>query len=89
MFKNLFKKRSKKYLVALSVGGLMEMPKINYTDFQVIEADSRNEAVGIYNKKNNCSYFYGTCMAEKINGKINILNKAVSYDKVEMLNNDF
>lgn len=85
MFKNLFKKRTKKYLVALSEGGLMEQPELNYSDFEVIEANSRNEAVEIYNKKNNCSYFYGTCMAEKINGKINVINKAVSYDKVEIL----
>lgn len=75
-----------KYLVALSVGGVMEMPDFTYSDFEVIDANSRNEATEIYNKKNNCSYFYGCCMAEKIDGKINVINKDVSYKKVELLN---
>jgi hypothetical protein len=75
-----------KYLVALSVGGLMEMPDFTYSDFDVIDANSRDEAREIYNKKHNCSYFYGTCMAEKIEGKIKVVNKAVTYEQVELLN---
>lgn len=75
-----------KYLVALSVGGLMELPDFTYSDYDVINANSRKEAVDKYNKKHNCSYFYGTCLAEKIDGKINVLNKKVTYEKVEFLN---
>lgn len=75
-----------KYLVALSVGGLMEMPGITYQDFNIIEADSQDEAREKYNKKHNCSYFYGTCLAEKVDGKVNVLNKRVSYKQVERLN---
>jgi len=75
-----------KYLVALSVGGLMEMPDFTYSDFDVIDANSRDEAMEIYNKKHNCSYFYGGCMAEKIEGKIKVVNKAVTYEQVELLN---
>lgn len=75
-----------KYLVALSVGGLMEMPEITYQDFNIIEADSQDEAREKYNKKHNCSYFYGTCLAEKVDGKVNVLNKRVSYKQVERLN---
>ena len=55
-----------KYLVALAVGGLMECPEITYQDYQEIEADSAEEACKIYNKKNNCDYFYGTVI-RKIN----------------------
>ena len=75
-----------KYLVALSVGGLMEMPEITYQDFDIIEANSRDEAREKYNKKHNCSYFYGTCLAEKVDGKITVLNKKVSHEQVEKLN---
>ena len=75
-----------KYLIALGVGGIMEMPEITYSDFQIIEAETENEAVKKYNKINNCSFFYGTCLAEKVNGKINVLNKKVSYEEVERLN---
>ena len=75
-----------KYLVALSVGGLMEMPEITYQDFNIIEADSQDEAREKYNKKHNCSYFYGTCLAEKVEGKVNVLNNRVSYKQVERLN---
>lgn len=75
-----------KYLVALSVGGLMEMPEIRYENFDVIEADSREDAQKEYNKKHNCSYFYGCCVAEKVNGQITVLNKKVSYEDVERLN---
>lgn len=75
-----------KYLVALSVGGLMEMPEITYQDFDIIEANSQDEAREKYNKIHDCSYFYGTCLAEKVDGVINVLNKKVSYEQVERLN---
>lgn len=55
-----------KYLVALAVGGLMECPEITYQDYQEIEADSAEEARKIYNKKNNCDFFYGEVI-RKIN----------------------
>ena len=76
-----------KYLIAVSYGGLMEMPQFTYKNYDVIVAESREEAIIAYNKKHNRSYFYGTCMAEKINGEINVINKAATYEKVEMLNN--
>jgi hypothetical protein len=74
-----------KYLVALSVGGLMEMPDFTYSDFDVIDANSRDEAREIYNKKHNCSYFYGTCMAEKVDGKIKVINEDVPFGKLRLL----
>ena len=57
-----------KYLVALQEGGLMEDPEIRYTNKQVIEAASPRQAEEIYNKKNNCSYFYAHCLG-KVKGK--------------------
>ena len=74
-----------KYLVALSVGGLMEMPEITYEKFDVIDAENQSEAVKKYNKKYNCSFYYGTCVAEKVNGKINILNEKANLKDVERL----
>ena len=73
-----------KYLVALCSGGIMENPEITYSDFEVIDADSIEEAVEKYNKKNNCSYFYGTCVAENVNGIISILPKTVSQIKTRI-----
>ena len=54
----------KKWLVALAVGGLMEQPEITYSKYQVIEAKTEEEAEDIYNTKNKCSYFYGSCLGE-------------------------
>lgn len=55
-----------KYLVALAVGGLMECPEITYQDYQEIEAVNEKQACEIYNKKNNCEFFYGQVI-RKIN----------------------
>ena len=40
------------YVVALCCGGLMEDPKIHYEDYQIIRADSADEARQKYNKLN-------------------------------------
>jgi hypothetical protein len=50
------------YLVALQCGGLMEDPEIWYTDYQVIRADTAEEAKRKYDEINECSYFYGKVM---------------------------
>lgn len=47
------------YLVALKEGGLMECPKITYSNYQVIHADSEDEALDKYNTINKCDFFYG------------------------------
>jgi len=56
------------YTVALQIGGTMEQPYFTYEDHQEITADSEQEATEIYNKRNNCSYFYGTVVGK--NGNI-------------------
>lgn len=76
-----------KYLIALQVGGLMEMPEFSYNDFDVIEANTKEEAVEKYNTKNNCSFFYGSCLAEKVKGKIKVLSNKVSYEHINLLKN--
>lgn len=53
-----------KYFVALEVGGLMEQPQVEYHNLQEIEATSETEAEELYNRKNNCSFFYGKCIGE-------------------------
>ena len=52
------------YVVALCCGGLMEDPEIHYEDYQIIRADSADEARRKYNKVNNCSYFYGSVIEQ-------------------------
>ena len=54
----------KKYLVATASGGLMECPEFTYSLYDVIEAESKKEACKTYNKKHNCSYFYGIVICE-------------------------
>ena len=54
-----------KYLMGTAVGGLMEMPDWRFdSPFDIIEADSVEDAVREYNKRHNCSYFYGYPMCE-------------------------
>ena len=53
-----------KYLVALSTGGLMESPEMYYENFQIIEASSEDEAREIYNRENNCAFYYGAVLGE-------------------------
>ena len=55
-----------KYVVALLVGGLMEMPDFYFTDYQIINADNENDARCKYNEINKCRYFYGSVIC-KIN----------------------
>lgn len=52
------------YLVALCCGGIMEDPEFHYHNFQVIKANTKEEAVETYNKINNCSYYYGTVIKQ-------------------------
>ena len=52
------------YVVALCCGGLMEDPEIHYEDYQVVRADSAEEARKKYNEINNCSYFYGSVISQ-------------------------
>ena len=59
-----------KYVVALEVGGTMEMPHFEHSMAQCIEAETPKEAVEIYNKKNKCSYYYGVVIGYYLNGKI-------------------
>lgn len=52
------------YVVALCCGGLMEDPEIHYEDYQIIYADSADEARKKYNEINKCSYYYGSVIRQ-------------------------
>ena len=64
----------KKYLVALANGGEMENPTITYSKYQIIEAETEEAAEEEYNRKNNCSYYYGECLGEynESTGKVEV-----------------
>ena len=47
------------YLVALRCGGVMEDPDFHHEFFQIIRADSPEEAERTYDIINNSSYYYG------------------------------
>ncbi len=51
----------KKYLVALSIDN---EGSVDYGKYQIIEAESPEDAVDIYNEKNKCKYFYGAYIGE-------------------------
>ena len=74
-----------KYLVALATGGVMEMPEFKYSDPEVIEAESCVEAEKEYNKKHNCSYFYGSAVAQLVDGKIKVIENNIKVAWLEML----
>ena len=50
------------YVVAECRGGIMEDPEFHYHNYQLIRADSADEAVRAYNFINDCQYFYGCVM---------------------------
>ena len=52
------------YVVALECGGVMEDPEFHYHDYQLIFANSREEAREKYNILNDCSYYYSCVMGE-------------------------
>ena len=51
-----------KYIVGLSVGGIMEDPKIRIENVQVVQAENERGAENQYNLINNCNYYYGKCI---------------------------
>ena len=50
-----------KYLVREVRGGLMEDPDFHYHNEEEIIADSREEAIAIYDRRNSLYYFTGNC----------------------------
>lgn len=75
-----------RYLVALQEGGIMERPQITLSNFQVIEANSRKEALAKYNTTNNCNYYYGTVLAYKNEvGELTIFNRDVTLQQLDLL----
>lgn len=54
------------YVVALCCGGVMEDPEFHYHDYQLIHADSPDEARQKYDDLNNCSYYCGSVMCQLI-----------------------
>lgn len=55
------------YVIALLCGGEMGAPEFWYTDFQIIHANSEEEAVKKYNEINKCVYYYGYLIGKVIN----------------------
>ena len=75
-----------KYLIATMIGGLIEQLKVFYEKPDIIEADNQDDALDIYNKKYNCSYFYGACAAFKDEQQqIQVLIDDVPYKWIKML----
>jgi len=63
-----------KVLVGLCSGGTMKDPVLQISDKEIIEASTAEEAEAIYNKKNNCSYYYGSAIAFSDNGVLTVLD---------------
>lgn len=52
------------YIVALLCGGVMEDPELYYREYQLIRADSAEEARRYYNFINDCTYYYGSVVCQ-------------------------
>lgn len=50
------------FLVATLCGGIPEDPEFHYESYQVIHADTKEQAKEIYDKLNKCNYYYGECI---------------------------
>ena len=57
------------YLVACLCGGVMEDPNFHYMDYQIIHADSDEDAEKKYNELNRCTYYYADCITKLENYK--------------------
>jgi hypothetical protein len=73
------------YLVATQEGGVMECPKITYTNYQIVHAKSYQEAYEKYKERFKVTYWFPEVMASKINGVIKIYNKSVTFELIEKL----
>ncbi len=60
-----FPKEKSIFTVAECRGGIMEDPDFHYHNYQDIIAYTDKEAIKIYNKKNNCDYYYGSIIGKK------------------------
>jgi len=56
----------------------MEQPHFTYQNVQKIEAESEQVAVELYNKRNNCSYFYRTIVGQ--NGVQTVFNEPIKHN---------
>ena len=64
------------YVVGTFVDSMTGMEADYFSDpYNVIEAESKEEACSIYNKKHKCDYFYGRVMAELQVGIITDLDR--------------
>ena len=66
------------YLIATAEGGIMEKPHFTYTNYDIIESHSDDDALEIYNTKHHCDYFYGVVMAKAEEGMLSIAHPEVT-----------
>ena len=72
------------YVVGTFVDSMTGMEADYFSDpYDVIEAESKEEACNIYNKKHKCDYFHGCVMAEIQDDGITGLNKYARLVDVE------
>ena len=73
-----------KYLVALSCGGGNgEGPHYYSGPWDVIEAESQDDARKIYNEKHNANYYTGSVVAIKENGFIRKLSEKIDLNGIK------
>ena len=76
------------YGIALLCGGIMEDPYFHHENYQIIRADSEEEAKKKYNDLNNCVFYYADVVTrlsnidndelEKKNRSIETINRVLS-----------
>lgn len=72
------------YVVGTFVDSMTGMEADYFSDpYDVIEAESKEDACSIYNKKHKCEYFYGRVMAEIQADRITDLDKYARLVDVE------
>lgn len=73
----------KKYIVAKNTDGFLCCPE--YENFQIIEANNEEDALKLYEEKNNCNFYFNGVVLCEYNTKLNWLigYKPISQDVVK------
>lgn len=75
-----------KYLVGTLCGGLMESPAFYFDKpYQFVEAEFEQEAIEIYNKANECSFYYGSIIGREFRNVMLLKTPYMCIDEFERI----
>lgn len=74
------------FLIGTLYGGLMEHPDYKFIrPYMIIEANTPAKSVDTYNGKTNATYFYGSIIAEIVDGNLKDISKYITKEEAEQI----